>query len=119
MSYMLTNKSINMFPHTCTIYHKHGDDEYKRQVLTGVCWYGPQLLKLSGKGVEATTNATVVIPKAIADTAEIAKGYYVVNGTGPEITSMRELEQYEVIAINSVSENYFGRPNDNKVITGV
>lgn len=116
---MLTNKIVEMFPHTCTIYHKHGDDEYKRQVLEGVFWYGPQLLKLSGKGVEATTNTTVVIPKVLADTAEIAEGDYAVNGAGPEITSMRELEQYETITISSISTNYCGRPNDNKVITGV
>ena len=32
---MLTNKIVEMFPHTCTIYHKHGDDEYKRQVFGG------------------------------------------------------------------------------------
>ena len=110
---------INMFPHSCTVYHKNGDDTYTKYILEGVYWYGPVLLTLNGKGIDSSQSTTVIVPIKVAKKAIIKNGDYVVKGLGEDIKSVSDLDEKETVTIKSIGTNDVGRDLDSVVLSCV
>ena len=111
---------------TITIYNKVGE-EYKRFELEGVYWYGSQGLSISGRGVVSSDDINVFIPKAKMEKYKpfYEDGFYtiqqedrIVKGVGPEITSAKDLANFERITVTSFSVNIVNSDLDNILIVG-
>lgn len=121
-------------PHTITIYNNlkiNNTDNYIRRVLTGVYYYGTDSVNISGKGVVESGNINIIIDgdnledyvnyKAFSDSSKytIKPGDRIVLGTGPEITSINDLnDSIRQITVFSIDENLVGSLLDNLLITG-
>ena len=113
-----------MFPHTITIYHHsvvNGADVYNRTELTGCYWNHKASQAAAGKGTERTDGYTVVVsPEQTArygvDWA-VHVGDRVVKGSGPSISSWRELAG-DVMTVKVVEENICGSSVDNITLIG-
>jgi hypothetical protein len=113
-----------MFPHTITIYHHFvddGTDVYDKKVLTGCYWNHKASRTGSGKGTEKADSYTVVVsPEQTAKygvTWDVYTGDRVVKGSGPDITSWKELPG-DVMTVKVVEENICGSSVDNITLLG-
>lgn len=113
-----------MFPHTITIYHhfvEDGTDVYSKKVLTDCYWNHKASQTGSGKGTEKTDSYTVVAsPEQTANygvTWDVYTGDRVVKGSGPDITSWRELTG-DVMTVKAIEENICGSCVDNITLLG-
>ena len=113
-----------MFPHTVTIYHhfvENGTDVYSKKVLDGCYWIHKASQAAAGKGTEKTDSYTVIFsPEQTARYGvywDVYAGARVVKGSGPDITSWKELKG-DVMTVKAVEENICGSSVDNITLTG-
>lgn len=107
-----------MFPHKITVFTMNENEEYQKTLIDGVYWYGSNQVTKSGKGVDAGSDITIVIPKK--SFKGIRQGSLIVKGTHEDIKSKSELEGVEdCIIVESIAVNDVGSQLDNVVIKGV
>ncbi len=113
-----------MFPHTVTIYHHsvaNGTDVYDRTELTGCYWNHKASQAGSGKGTERTDSYMVVVSPEVTReygvTWNVYAGDRAVKGSGPDITSWKDLKG-DVMTIKVVEENICGGSVDNITLIG-
>lgn len=113
-----------MFPHTITIYHhfvENGTDVYDKKVLPGWYWMHTASNTGSGKGTEKNdTYKVVASPETTSlygTTWDVYAGDRVVKGSGPDISSWKDLEG-DVMVVKAVEENICGSGVDNITLTG-
>ena len=128
------------YPHTITIYNKiveDREDKYFKFVLSNVLWYGSNNINISGKGIENSNEINIFIPKeslskyktleeyktlpneAKKDYFTLCKGDLVLKGEHDDITSIKDLNNYEdVITITKINDYLLGTDIDNILIEG-
>lgn len=113
-----------MFPHTITIYHHsvvEGADKYSRVVVPGWHWNHKAAQSGMGKGTERADSFTAIAsPEATAlygDSWSVKVGDRVVKGSGPDITSWKDLKG-DVMTVQAVEENIYGSSVDNITLVG-
>lgn len=113
-----------MFPHTITIYHhfvENGADVYSKKELPGCYWSRKASQAGSGKGTERTDSYTIVVsPEQTANywlTWDVYVGDRVIKGSGPDITSWKELTG-DVMVVKAIEENICGSGVDNITLIG-
>lgn len=113
-----------MFPHTITIYHHDvvsGTDVYSRTEVPGWYWNHKAGQTGSGKGTERTDTYTVVASQATTalygDSWSVKVGDRVVKGSGPDITSWKDLTG-DVMTVKAIEENICGSSVDNITLIG-
>lgn len=114
-----------MFPHSITIYSHSSvnlEDVYTRQVVSGVYWYGSTGITAKNKGIEEAADVKIITsPETTAQYGKswnVRTGDRILKGTGGEITSFKELNGKQVIAVTSVRESVCGSPVDSITIGG-
>ena len=113
-----------MFPHTITIYHhfvEDGADVYDKKEVPGWYWMHTASNAGAGKGTEKTdTYKAVASQLTTADygvTWDVYVGDRVVKGSGPDITSWKDLKG-DVMVVKAVEENICGSGVDNITLIG-
>ena len=112
-----------MFPHTVTIYHhsiENGTDVYKRTEVPGWYWMHTASNVGAGKGTDKTDTYKAVASQATTslygDTWGVSVGDRVVKGSGPDITSWKDLK--DCMVVKSVEENICVSCVDNITLIG-
>ena len=112
-----------MFPHTITIYHhfiENGVDVYYRTVVSGWYWMHTASNTGSGKGTEKTDSYKLVASQLTTanykETWDVYVGDRVVKGSGPYITSWKDLKDFMVV--KAIEENICGSSVDNITLIG-
>lgn len=113
-----------MFPHTITIYHHsvvNGTDVYSRTEVSGWYWNRKVAQTGSGKGTERADTYMVVASQATTalygDSWSVNVGDRVVKGSGPDITSWKDLKG-DVMTVKAIEENICGSGVDNITLIG-
>lgn len=111
-----------MFPHTITIYHHtvdEGVDIYTKKEVPG--WYVMQTIASvpAGKGAERSSSYKMVASPATTSQYGVYWDVYVgdriVKGSGPDISSWKELKG--AMVVNSIEVNMCGSAVDNITVT--
>lgn len=128
------------YPHTITIYNKitnNKEDKYYKFILNGVLWYGSDNFQINGKGLENSNEISILIPveslnqyktpkeyKTLSESLKkdyftLNKGDLVVKGESDDITSIKELKNYDdVITITKINDYLFNTDIDSILIGG-
>lgn len=112
-----------MFPHTITIYRhfvENGADVYDKKEVPG--WYWTKIASNTGagKGTEKTDTYKAVASQLTTSnygvTWDVYVGDRVVKGSGPDITSWKDLKEFMVV--KAIEENICGSSVDNITLIG-
>lgn len=96
-----------------TVYRKSGNT-YAKHTLSGVYMYGNAGTRTQGNGQEQSSSWTLFVPNPDAD---VLLNDYVMNGNGPDITSVNQLSG-DVFKVSKITISKVGSPLDNLVADG-